>query len=760
MPKFVYSFDQIDSSDSGHFGEKAALLAGLKKSGFGINEGFVLSPRAYFEFLANGNLQTKINKLLGSVVKSNQAVKGESLRLVRSAISSQPLPKQVVEKIQKNYHKLFQKNPTDLELKYSFVPEESAIAAKLTQSVVSNKRNLNDSLKKLWSDYLEATFLENDQLKNFNLCGSGTAIIFNQFIQPESSGIVYTTNPSLTEKNRLLVVAKWGLAEPGQDGQQYFDNYEVDKKSLEIIFKNIFSQQSQLVQIGGKLKNVPVAKSFASIQKLSDKNIVELVGIGKKLESHFGFSQEISWFVDHDKIFVSDTKQLHPMVDPQTQSQGGIGESLKLLIKGSPAFPGIATGIPRVIKNQKDLSKLKSGDILITDTINTKFPMVKKPAAIVTNGNDSYSQSGFISKKLGIPYVTSVKNILDFFNNFHSAITVNGATGQIFSGGLSSSQKSSISYHAKQEHQSDNPDSSVKTATKIFVTLGERDLASELAGKEVDGIGMLKSETIFSEIGVHPKKFIADKKQKVFVDQLAGFISTFTDAFDPRPVIYKSSDLRSDEYRNLKWGEKYENFEPNPLMGIRGGSRYTINPEEFELELEAIKTVRNKFGHKGLWLMLPFVRTVNEMEKIRKIVSSSGLHKSDNFKIILLANIPSNILLLEKYLETGIDGVAVNLDDLITFILGVDRKNSDITKKFNELDPAIVLSLEKVIRACSQKNLYSSVIGQAPSLYPELTEKLIEWGVSSVSVSPLSVERTKKIISEAEKKFLSSKSHS
>ena len=761
MPKFVYWFDQLDRSDGSRFGEKAALLADLKKSGISINEGFVLSPKAYFEFLESGHLREKINKLLGSVVKSDKTVKEESLRLVRDAINSKPLPRQVVEEIQKNVRKLATEKTNDLELTYSFGPEESVrTASKLTQSVVSNKKTLIDFLRKLWGNYLETGFLENDQLETLNLCGRGVAIIFNQSIQPESSGMVYTKDPSLTEKSRLLVAAKWGLVGPKQGEHQYFDNYEVDKINLEIIFKNIFSQQSQLVQIEGKLKNVPVAKSFASIQKLSDKNILELARIGKQLESRFGFPQEISWFISRDRIFVSDTRQFHLAADLQTQTQGRIGEGLKLLIKGSPAFPGIATGIPRIIKNQKDLSKLKNGDILITDAINKEFPRIKKPAAIVTNGSGSYSQASLISKKLGIPCVIDIENITDFFNNFHYAITVNGATGQIFSGGLSPSQKSSISYHVAQKRRSDNPGPSAQTATKIFVTIGERDLASELAGKEVDGIGMLKSEIIFSEIGIHPKKFISDKKQKVFIDKLASFISTFTAAFDPRPVIYKSSDLRSDEYRNLKWGEKYESFEPNPLLGTRGGSRYVINPEEFELELEAIKTVRNKFGHKNLWLMLPFVRTVSEMEKIRKIISSSGLHKSDTFKTILLANIPANVLLVEKYLQTGIDGVAVSLDDLITFTLGVDRTNSDITKKFNELDPAVVLSLEKVIRACSQKNLYSSVIGQAPSLYPELAEKLIEWGISSVSVSALSVERTKKIVSEAEKKFLSSKSHS
>jgi len=333
-------------------------------------------------------------------------------------------------------------------------------------------------------------------------------------------------------------------------------------------------------------------------------------------------------------------------------------------------------------------------------------------------------------------------------------VTVSGSVGKIYLGAFSPKNRAAISYERKSPK---DKFALLNTATKVFVNLGETDLAQEVSRHHVDGIGLLRAELMITEIGIHPRKMIADKRQKVFIEKLAEGIKTFTSAFDPRPVIYRTTDLKSSEYRNLKGAEKFEEYEENPLLGFRGAIRYVCYPEVFEMELEAIKVVRNKHNLKNLWLMIPFVRTLSEIKQIKRMVAASGLHRSSSFKLLMMAEIPSNAILIDKFLDAGIDGVSIGSTDLTMLLLGVDRNNAKITDQFNELDPAVLWSIERIIIECKKRKLYSGICGQAPLIYPQLTEKLVKWGISSVSVSPDAIEKTRKIVYEAEKKLVTSK---
>jgi pyruvate,water dikinase len=250
---------------------------------------------------------------------------------------------------------------------------------------------------------------------------------------------------------------------------------------------------------------------------------------------------------------------------------------------------------------------------------------------------------------------------------------------------------------------------------------------------------------------------IKDGKQREFVDQLAEMMATFCRAFSLKPVVYRATDFKTNEYRSLKGGDLYEPNEPNPMLGFRGASRYITDEKTFLLELEAIKKVRNKFGLKNLHLMIPFVRTPQELMEVKKIIVSSGLSRTVTFKLWMMVEIPSNVILLEDFLQVGIDGVSIGSNDLTMLILGTDRDNSEVASVFNENDPAVLWALEKVIKTCIKNKVSCSICGQAPSEYPELVEKLVDWGITSISVNPDAVERVRETIYHAEQEILKGK---
>ena len=330
-------------------------------------------------------------------------------------------------------------------------------------------------------------------------------------------------------------------------------------------------------------------------------------------------------------------------------------------------------------------------------------------------------------------------------------VTLNGTTGQVWHGDLTN--KNTINRQSTIDDRKPN----LKTATKIYVNLGEPDLAKTIAKRNVDGIGLLRAEFMMANIGIHPKHMIAEGRQKEFILLLAKDLLKFCQSFNPRPVIYRASDFKTNEYRHLKWGKLYEPEESNPMLGFRGASRYIQSPDVFSMELEAIKLVRNKYGYKNIWLMIPFVRTPHELSEVKKIIAQNGLLRSPSFKLYMMAEIPSNVILLDKFIDVGIDGISIGSNDLTMLTLGLDRDNGEVAKSFNEMDPSVLWSLKRLITKAKKRGISCGICGQAPSNYPELVEKLVKWGVTSISVSPDAIDRTREITAAAEKAKITQK---
>jgi pyruvate,water dikinase len=282
-------------------------------------------------------------------------------------------------------------------------------------------------------------------------------------------------------------------------------------------------------------------------------------------------------------------------------------------------------------------------------------------------------------------------------------------------------------------------------------------MAEEIAKRNVDGVGLLRAEFMIANIGTHPKKLIHEHKSHVFVDTLAEGIGKICAAFGERPVVYRATDFKTNEYSHLKGGEQYEPTEPNPMLGYRGAYRYIHDAEVFDLELEAIKKVRNVMGHKNLHLMIPFVRNVHELQEVKKIVVASGLSRTANFKLWMMVEIPVNVILLDDFINVGIDGISVGTNDLTMLMLGTDRDNETVAADYDERNPAVLWALQHIIRTAHKRGITVSVCGQAPSSHPDVAEFLCREGVTSVSVTPDVIDKTRQVLYDTERKLVTKK---
>ena len=740
-------FKDIDKNDIPLVGGKGANLGELVKAGIPVPDGFVVTAKAYFDFINSTSIKRKIMTELDGLDVEDSDKLMEASERIKLAIMQADIPKDIVEEIKSFYMELCGESDKYVAVRSSATAEdlieasfagqqESFLEIKGWKSVVSH-------VQKCWASLFTARAIFYRTENKFSHLKVGIAVPVQLMCQSEVSGIMFTVNPITNNRDEISIEAAYGLGQPIVSGEITPDQYVVSKKTGKIVSRIVVPQDWQLT-IDGK---TPVSTKYKKKQKLTNKQIVELAEIGLKIEEHYGTPQDIEYGVEKGKILIVQSRPVTTLIQKSNNVVIDKDVKARFLLEGLAASPGVFSGKVQIIKNPKEIGKVKEGDVLVAEMTNPDYvPAMKRAGAIVTDLGGRTSHAAIVSRELGVPAVVGTLDATKMLSN-GEVITVDGNLGKVYEGDItkvvSSVEKSDVNLNK------------IKTATKVYVNLAEPELAKEMASRNIDGVGLLRAEFIIANIGTHPKKFIKEGKKKEFIAALADGLEKFADAFNPRPVVYRFTDFKSNEYANLKGGKEFETDEPNPMLGYRGVSRYIKDIDVFEMELEAIKIVRNKKGLKNLWVMMPFVRTVQELREVKKIVSASGLRRSGTFKFWMMAEIPSNVVLLDDFIDEGIDGVSIGTNDLTMLILGVDRDNEKVADIYDEMNPAVLKSLEKIIKTCKKRGVTCSVCGQAPSVFPELVEMMVDWGVTSVSVSPDVIEKTRGIVYEAEKKVLS-----
>ncbi len=747
--KNIVWFHEVTKVDIPLVGGKGANLGEMANAQIPVPPGFIVTARAYFKFLRDAGLTEEIRRCLENLDVNDSRKLQEVADLVKEKISNAPIPADMVKEMKEAYHELgeglvaVRSSATAEDL-----PDASFAGQQRTFLNIQGEDDVVAAIQGCWGSLFEPRAIFYRQEQGFDHFKVGIAVPVQKMIQSEASGVMFTVEPLSNDSSKILIEAIFGLGESIVSGDVTPDQYLLNKNDITIIDKKVHRQEWQLVinpkAASGDLESnvkIPVPAAKQDRQKLSDKDIVAMAKLGKMIEDHYQFPQDIEWAKQGTQLFILQTRPittLKPKLDIKVLPK----IEARAILTGVAASPGIAVGPVKIVPLASEIDKVKNGDVLVAEMTTPDFvPAMKRASAIVTDRGGRTAHAAIVSRELGIPCVVGTEVATKTLKDGQE-ITVDGSEGRVYSGKVSEPTKSAPATISSER---------LKTKTRVYVNLAEPELAEGIAARHVDGVGLLRAEFMIAQIGGHPRYMLHEGKGEQFMEMLARGISTFTKAFYPRPVVYRTTDFKTNEYRNLKGGDRYEDFEENPMIGFRGCSRYNRETEVFRLEVDTIKKVCQSYDN--LYVMIPFVRFVEELARIKRFFVAEGLYQFPNFKLWMMAEVPSNVFLIDKFLDVGIDGISIGSNDLTQLILGIDRDNPKLAPEFDERNEAVLIALEKLIKAAVSKGTTASICGQAPSVYPELTEKLVKWGITSVSVSPDMIDETRRIIAAVEAKL-------
>lgn len=778
--KRIVWFEEVHKDDVGLVGGKGANLGEMTNAHLPIPYGFVLTSHAYFEFIRHNNLQPKIKQYLQSLNPDNPHELQQASEQVKKIILDAEIPKAIVHDVFEYYEELAAKEEEYYRksmsvggkivqsVKHAYKPAIVAVRSSATAEDLPNasfagqqetflnvvgETQLLKKIQECWASLFTERAIYYRHHQKFDHFKVGLAAVVQRMVQSEKSGIAFSIDPVTNDKTKIVIEAIVGLGEYIVQGKVTPDHFEVDKRSFVLTKKEIKYQNLKYVRSGNGNREVELSKKDGSQQKISDQEVVTVALLVKQIEDHYYFPQDIEWAIEGEKTFIVQSR---PITTMHTGKDGdaGVHESTTAatiqtpVVTGAPASPGMVTGPVCIIHSPKEIDRIKKGDILVAPQTNPDYvPAMKQAGAIVTEKGGRTSHAAIVSRELGIPAVVGAESATTKLKQ-GEIITVNGSTGEVFKGAIASKQSDGMS--AQEQRAYIAADKKLKTLTKVYVNLAEPDQAEALAKRHVDGIGLLRAEFMIAGIGTHPKFMIKEGRQHEFVRKLTHDLVKFVKPFAPRPVIYRATDFKTNEYKNLKGGVHFEPKEENPMLGFRGASRYIADPEEFMLELEAIANVW-KLGYSNLHLMIPFVRRPWELIQIKSMVAKAGLFALPGFRLLIMVEVPAAALELENFLKIGVDGVSIGTNDLTMMLLGVDRDNEHVAQIYDERTDAVVSVLEHIVKTCVQYNVSCSICGQAASDYVDLVEKLVRAGITSVSVNPDAIERTRKLIFDIER---------
>ncbi len=770
MGALLLWFDQITKHDVPLVGGKSASLGEMtSKTKVPIPYGFALTADAYRLFLAKNGLECKIAAALKDLKDPNDTVTLQKVGAeIRRMIESAPMPRDLEQVIVDGYEKLAAhekvRNPF-VAIRSSAtaedLPDASFAGQQETYLNVSGAKEVVGKVRECYASLFTDRAIFYRVQKGFDHVDVALSAIVQMMCHPESSGVMFTMDPTNGDESVIVIEATYGLGEYVVKGNVTPDDYYVDKGTLKIIRKNIPSKSIMLAQkTGGGTEEIPVPVELKDRQVVGEDKVVQLAKFGLAIEEHYGHPQDIEWALDGQTgkllILQARPETVWSLKKIPIEQKTVVARGRKILVKGLPASPGIGAGKTHLIPSPDQVSEFQRGEILVTGmTAPDWVPAMKKARAIVTDCGGMTCHAAIVSRELGIPCITGTKDATHILPS-GMEVTVDARSGVVYDG---IAPEISNPPTERAVPIAGTGFEAPVTGTKIFVNLGEPELAEKVAQLPVDGVGLLRMEFIINDqIGKHPMWLIETGHPEEFVNTLAEGLATFCRAFHPRPVVLRFSDFKTNEYAKLEGGAKYEGAikEANPLLGFRGASRYTDPRYEpaFKLEIAAVKKVRDEMGLKNLWCMIPFNRTVGEFVKIRALMQREGLRQDEDFKLWIMAELPSNILLADEFCKAGVDGFSIGSNDLTMLILGADRDNEVLAPLFDERNMAVKRAIKSLIETAHQYGRTVSICGQAPSVYPEYARFLVESGIDSISVNPDVVLQTKRLVAQVEQRLL------
>jgi pyruvate,water dikinase len=793
--KHILFFNQISIDDIAKVGGKNASLGEmynqLNPKGIGIPNGFALTADAFRLFREHNAIELQLNNLLLSLdtkTFSNLTAIGET---ARGLILSGKFPTEIIDEINEAYRTLSNsceiKN-LDVAVRSSATAEDlptASFAGRMESFLnISGEKQLLDAIHRCYGSLFTDRAIKYRHDMGFTGVDVAISVGVQQMVRSDkaSSGVSFTIDPDNGFKNGIIINSCWGLGENIVQGRVTPDEWLVfkptlfDEKLNPILKSNCGRKEYTMLYVEnaeGASAEKTIANIDTSIEKqkefsLTKNEVIQLAQWCYKIEQHYGKAMDIEWAKDglNNKLYIVQARPetVQGKEKKQVREIFTLKEKGKLLTKGIALGDKIAVGKARIINNPQDGDQLQKGEILVTDITNPDWdPVLKKAAAIITNKGGRTSHAAIVARELGTVAVVGCGNATDMIKDGQE-ITVScaeGKEGNIYDGILK--------WSIKEQDYSRLP---LPKTNPMFI-LADPDRAFELSNYPNQGVGLLRLEfAISNSIRIHPLALIEPEKitekkikeeinelttaytdgKTYFIDKLAEAVSIVAAAFYPKDVIVRMSDFKSNEYANLIGGKYFEPHEENPMIGLRGASRYYSDfyRKGFALECEAMKKVRNEMGMTNVKLMIPFCRTVEEGEKVISEMAANGLIQGENgLEIYVMIEIPSNVLLADEFAKL-FDGFSIGSNDLTQLTLGLDRDSALVSYLFNEENPAVKGLIKETIRAAKRNNIKVGLCGQAPSDIPAFAKFLVEEGIDSISFNPDALIKGIENIVEAE----------
>lgn len=770
MMPLILNLADVSDADLALVGGKAGKLGEVVRQGLPVPPGFVVTTEAYARFVAETRLSTELPAALAKLdLERPETVEAASKR-IRELFESTEFPADLTTVLREAYERFAQEH----DVKFSAVRSsataedlEGASFAGLQETYLNmaGTDQVLEAIRKCWGSLFTARVLVYRARKGFDHHSVRLAVLVQKMVDSLVSGILFTRDPN-TGENHMIIEAGWGLGEAIVGGEVTPDHYVVDGATQRIVHKQIAEQKVRVVRAangGNRREEVPTDER--QVQKVPDERIQRLASLGRVIESHYRRPMDVEWCADDKSLYIVQARPVTTISAPPTPAKtpsASAPESEAPILKGFGASPGTAGGRVRLLLTADQMDRLQHGEILVTTmTTPDMVPAMAQAAAIVTDEGGMTCHAAIVSRELGVPCVVGTRTATKTLHEGDS-VSVDGKTGMVYTG-LARAEKAkppAASAGSSTSGGSASADAHLHapvTATRIYVNVGVPEKAAEYARLPVSGVGLLRIEFIFTaHVREHPLALIHQGKGDELVRRLADGIGQVCQAFHPRPVIIRTSDFKTNEYRGMPGGDEFEPGEENPMIGWRGCSRY-ISPvykPAFLLELEAIQQVRTEKGLKNAHVMLPFVRNTWELEQIIEMMREKGLRRSRDFQLYLMAEVPSTVLLAREF-SKYCDGFSIGSNDLTQLVLGADRDSETLGRMgyFDERDPAVLRAIELLLEGAHAEGRTVGICGQGPSVYPEFAEFLVRKGIDSISLNADTVLSTIRTIASLEQRM-------
>jgi pyruvate,water dikinase len=755
-------------------GEMIGALAG---AGIRVPGGFATTADAYREFLRAGALEQRIATRIAGLKEGDVQGLERCGAEIRGWIESAPFLPAFEQEIRSCYQEVVNQYSSETSFAVRFsataedLPDASFAGQQETFLNVYGADNVLQAIRHVFASLYNDRAISYRAHRGFAHGEVALSAAVQQMVRSDlgASGVMFTLDTESGFRDVVFITASYGLGEMVVQGAVNPDEFYVHKPMLArgrpaIVRRALGSKEQKMVYADGRaagrsVRIMEVAAAERDAFSLGDADVLELARAGLAIEKHYGRPMDIEWAKDgrDGRVYVLQARPetVKSRAHASTEERFRLRGRGTVLVSGRAIGHKIGAGKVRVVASSALMSSVRKGDILVTDMTDPNWePVMKLASAIVTNRGGRTCHAAIIARELGIPAVVGCGDATKKLRD-GQAVTVScaeGDTGNVYEG--------SLPFDVSVVERGAMPEIPVKIAMNV----GNPQLAFDFAQLPNAGVGLARIEFVINnEIGVHPRACLehaqlpAELRAKVlavsrgyadpvtfFREKLAEGVATIAAAFWPKPVIVRLSDFKSNEYRKLLGGERYEPEEENPMLGFRGALRYLAESFRacFELECDALRKVRGELGLTNVELMVPFVRTVDEAERVIALLAANGLRRGENgLRIVMMCELPSNALLAEAFLE-HFDGFSIGSNDLTQLTLGLDRDSGLVAKEFDERNAAVKALLAMAIRACRKQGKYVGICGQGPSDHPDLARWLMEQGIDSLSLNPDTVVAT------------------